>query len=249
MFIRKKKNRSGTTSVVVVDKSGGRFREIRTIGVSSDENEIAAYHHQGIKWISVQQGNRDMFALYERQREEQQVTECLISNIENILLNGTQLILYPVFKLIGFDAIDDEILKQLVVARLCQPSSKVATVDYLKSHFDEDVELYRLYRYLDKLHDTQKDTVQKISVEHTRKVLDGKIGLVFYDVTTLYFETDYVDGFRKTGFSKDGKHALPQAVAEPVEVLYWVYWLAREVILWRIQSTRGTSTKVTRCFL
>ena len=35
MFLRKKKNRSGTVSVVVVDKSQGRFKEIKTIGVSS----------------------------------------------------------------------------------------------------------------------------------------------------------------------------------------------------------------------
>jgi transposase len=35
---------------------------------------------------------------------------------------------------------------------------------------------------------------------------------VFYDVTTLYFETDFVDDLRKTGFSKDGKHSQPQVV-------------------------------------
>jgi len=90
--------------------------------------------------------------------------------------------------------------------------SKVATVDYLKSHFDEDAGLYKLYRYLDKLHDTQKDRVEQISVAHTRKILGGTIGLVFYDVTTLYFETDYGDELRKQGFSKDGKHASPQVV-------------------------------------
>ena len=36
MFVRKKKNRSGTVSVVVADKSSGRFKELKTIGVSSD---------------------------------------------------------------------------------------------------------------------------------------------------------------------------------------------------------------------
>jgi transposase len=133
-----------------------------------------------------------------------------LSNVENILLNGTQLILNKVLKLIGFNEIDNEILKHLVVSRICQPRSKVATVDYLKSYFDENVELHKIYRYLDKLRNTQKDKVQQISVEHTRKVLGGKIGLVFYDVTTLYFEIDFTDKLRKTGFSKDGKHAQPQ---------------------------------------
>ena len=141
-----------------------------------------------------------------------QVTTHLLSNIENILLNGTQLILNQVFKKIGFDSINDDILKHLVTARLSQPSSKAGTVDYLKSHFDEDVELHKIYRYLDKLHSSQQETVQQISVEHTRKILGGRIGLVFYDVTTLYFETDVSDELRETGFSKDGKHSQPQVV-------------------------------------
>jgi transposase len=212
MFVRKKKNRSGTTSVVVVDKSGSQFRELKTIGVSSDEKQIAALYQQGKKWISVQCGERDMFAAQAQEIEEKQVTDFFLNNIENVLLNGTQLILEPVFKSVGFDAIDDDILKHLVIARLCQPSSKSGTVDYLKSYFDEDVELHKIYRYLDRLHNTLQDKIQEISVEHTRKILGGKIGLVFYDVTTLYFETDYSDDFRERGFSKDGKHAHPQVV-------------------------------------
>ena len=212
MYIRKKHNRSGSTSIVVVDKSRGRYRELKTIGVSSDPKKIEDLYHAGKKWIAAYFGNRDMFALMEQQREEKQVTEYLLNNVENILLNGTQLILNEVFKLVGFDAIDDDILKHLVVARLCQPASKAGTVDYLKSYFDEDVELNKIYRYLDRLHNTLQDKIQQISVEHTRRILGGKIGLVFYDVTTLYFESDYSDDFRERGFSKDGKHAQPQVV-------------------------------------
>lgn len=212
MFVRKKKNRSGTTSVVVVDKRGGQFREVKTIGVSSDEKEISEFYLQGKKWISIQCCGQDMFSLREQQLEEKLVTDNLLSNIENILLNGTQLILSRIFNLVGFDAIDDNILKHLAIARLCQPGSKAGTVDYLKSYFDEDVELHKIYRYLDRLHNTQQDKIQQISVKHTQKLLGGKIGLVFYDVTTLYFESDYSDDFRERGFSKDGKHAQPQVV-------------------------------------
>ena len=157
MFIRKKKNRSGSTSVVVIDKSRGQFRELKTIGVSSDEKVVSELYAKGKKWIASCTGERDMFALYEQQWEEKQVTDYLLSNIENILLNGAQLILNRVYRLVGFDAIEDDILKQLVIARLCQPSSKAGTVDYLKSHFDEDVELHKIYRYLDCLHNTQQD--------------------------------------------------------------------------------------------
>ena len=72
--------------------------------------------------------------------------------------------------------------------------------------------LHKIYRYLDKLHGRQQEKTKEISVEHTRRILGGKIGLAFYDVTTLYFETDEGDGFRERGWSKDGKHAQPQVV-------------------------------------
>jgi len=212
MFIRKKRNPSGIISIQVIDKSDGKYKVLKTIGSSSDKKTIAELYQQGKKWIASYQGESDMFALLEQKEEEQQVTDRLLSNIENILLNGPQLILNQVYRIVGFDAVEDEILKHLVIARLCQPSSKTGTVDYLKSYFDEDILLHKIYRYMDKLNETQKDAIQRISVEHTRKVLGGRIGLVFYDVTTLYFETDIADDFRKTGFSKDGKHSQPQVV-------------------------------------
>ena len=212
MFVRKKKNPSGIVSIQVIDKSRGNYKVLRTIGSGTEASEIESLYDQGKKWIAVHTGKQDMFAVEAQQREEKQVTEYLLNNIENILLNGTQLILDQVFKQTGFDSIDDDILKHLVIARLCQPSSKAGTVDYLKSYFDEDVELHKIYRYLDRLHNTQQERIQQISVEHTRRILGGKIGVVFYDVTTLYFETDYSDDLRERGFSKDGKHTQPQVV-------------------------------------
>lgn len=212
MYVRKKPNRSGSTSVVIVEKRKGKIRYLKTIGVSSDPQEIDNLFIEGKKWISEQEDGRDMFLEQVRQDEEKHVVEGLLNKIEHILINGTQLILNPVYKNIGFDKINDDILKHLVVSRICQPQSKVATSDYLKSYFNEDVDLNRIYRYLDKLSSTQQDKIQEISVNHTRKILGGSIGVVFYDVTTLYFETDEDDELRKKGWSKDGKHSQPQVV-------------------------------------
>ena len=50
----------------------------------------------------------------------------------------------------------------------------------------------------------------KRQYQHTLKTLEGEIGIVFYDMTTLYFESNEEDDFRMNGFSKDGKHHLPQ---------------------------------------
>ncbi|GHT43270.1 hypothetical protein AGMMS49965_16740 [Bacteroidia bacterium] len=91
MFVKKKKNRSGTTSVVTVSKCNGKSNYVKTLGSSSDASEIENLYQHGKKWLSAYLGARDMFAEHTREQEEKQVTERLLGNIENILLNGTQL--------------------------------------------------------------------------------------------------------------------------------------------------------------
>jgi hypothetical protein len=61
MFIRKKKNRSGSVSIVVVDKSGHKFREKQTIGISSDPAEIERLCLEGQRWIHNYNGQQDLF--------------------------------------------------------------------------------------------------------------------------------------------------------------------------------------------
>ena len=51
MFVRRKKNRSGTISIVVVDKHGGKFKELHTIGIAADESEIDGLGEKGREWI------------------------------------------------------------------------------------------------------------------------------------------------------------------------------------------------------
>ena len=60
----------------------------------------------------------------------------------------------------------------------------------------------------------KKDEIEKIAVNYARKYLSFDFSLVFFDVTTLYFETfkEDKDNFRKPGFSKDGKHQQPQVL-------------------------------------
>jgi transposase len=63
-----------------------------------------------------------------------------------------------------------------------------------------------------KLNDKLKPQVEQIAFAHTKRVLNNNISVVFYDMTTLYFEASDEDDLRKTGFSKDGKHSQPQIV-------------------------------------
>lgn len=193
------------------------MKELIRIGIAKSDDEVDKLVSQGREWIEREQHRRhprlDLFgeerAKYERELID---AEQLLSGITNITVDGADLILDRVFDNVGFNRIEDEIFRKLVKARLSYPASKPATAEYLKNHFDEDVSLSKIYRYLDKLSDSQHRIVQDISVRHTRQILGGHIGVLFYDVTTLYFEADYEDDLRKTGFSKEGRHKNPQII-------------------------------------
>lgn len=213
MFIRRKPNKSGTYSIQVVSKRNGQYLLEKSFGASSDEVQLRILEERASDWI-VRYGNQAVIDFAEEKCVESTrlIAEGVLDNIDRVLLNGPLLILNRIYDSIGFNRIDDSILRHLAIARVCQPMSKLATVSYLKSHFNEEVALHDIYRYMDKLHYSQRELIQQISVEHTRKILGGRIGIVFYDVTTLYFETAKEDELRCPGFSKDGKTAESQVV-------------------------------------
>ena len=207
MFVRKKLNKSGVVSVQVIDKSCGSYRVLKTVGSSSEKDRIEELYVQGLQWISSYAGQKQLDFT-----DERQLFDRFLSGIRQTSVSGTELLLGKLFDQIGFGHIPDKLFRQLVLARICYPVSKLRTVDYLKKYHSLAVDEDSVYRYLDKLYNTQKEAVQQISYEHTLKIIGGKINIVFYDVTTLYFEIDYEDELRKTGFSKEGKHQNPQII-------------------------------------
>ena len=213
MFIRRKPNKSGTFSVQVVSKFRGTYKLEKSFGASSDEEVLKELEHQANDWISRYAGQLEInFASSEDVDKHYSNIDNVLNSIDKVLLNGPFLILERIYDSIGFNQIDDKMLRDLAIARVCEPMSKLATVSYLKPRCNKDVLLHDVYRYMDKLYNTQQALVQKISVEHTKTILGGEIGIVFYDVTTLYFETAREDVLRTPGFSKDGKTTESQVV-------------------------------------
>jgi transposase len=191
----------------VIDKSSGRYRLLKTIGSSSDEREIERLYEEGKQWIKRHTGTLEFdFTDYRHH------TNLVLQGLEEISAYGPELLLGNLFDQIGFNKIRDNLFRQLVLARLCYPASKLKTTDYLSKYQYMEVDVQVVYRYLDKLYNHQKNQVQQISYEHTLKILGSNISVVFYDVTTIYFECESEDDLRKTGFSKEGKHQHPQIV-------------------------------------
>lgn len=207
MFVRKKVNTSGLVSVQVITKIKGKSKLVRTMGSSRDDKVIESLVERGYQFIATYGGQKTFdFS------DESSMLRLAFQSISSHIEVGTELLLGKIFDDIGFSVVDDIIFKQLVISRLTYPVSKLKTSDYLGKYHDLDYPVQQIYRYMDKLHSTQKELVQQISYTHTKKILGGQISVVFYDVTTLYFEIDQEDGLRKTGFSKEGKHQNPQIV-------------------------------------
>lgn len=207
MFVREKVNKSGVISVQVITKINGKSKLVKTIGRSRDNRVIADIVKQGRQFIASFSGQQSLdFS------DESSLLKSVFQSINSHTEVGTELLLGKIFDDIGFRVVNDAIFRQLVLSRLSYPVSKLKTSNYLDRYHDLDFPVQQIYRYMDKLHSTQKELVQQISFEHTKKILGGEVNVVFYDVTTLYFEIDKEDDLRKTGFSKEGKHQNPQIV-------------------------------------
>ena len=208
MFVRQKKNKSGSTSVQIVDKSNG-YRVLRTIGSSKDHDKIAFLVKRAKHIIRTCDGRQaELFSVQTPQEKAVRAFLGQLSN-EHIRVVGPELVFGALFDRLGFGAIPDELFRHIVIARLAHPVSKVKTVDYLYRYQGVSAEISSIYRFLDKLSGTHKPTVERIAFEYSRGVL-GNISVVFYDMTTLYFEAEDEDDLRKIGFSKDGKFQHPQ---------------------------------------
>lgn len=209
MFVRKKKNKSGVVSIHIIDKSSGEYHLYRTVGSSNDAIEIERLFNEARKEIESITGQQKLPFDFDKEKE---LVDTFFNGIEDFKLVGPELLLGKLYDEIGFDKIPDELFRHLVITRLVYPVSKLKTVDYLFKYKGVITDVKKVYRYLDKLHTHQIQQVQQISYEHTLSILDHPLSIVFYDVTTLYFEAAEEDDFRQRGFSKDGKHQQPQIV-------------------------------------
>lgn len=209
MFIRKKKNKSGSVSVHIVSKEGGFYQTIKTLGSSRDVHEIEQLVLRGKQFILA--GNPAQPWLLPVKTREEIAVEEFVDGLRSAQIHtiGPELIFGALFDRIGFNAVKDELFRHVTIARLAYPVSKLKTIDYLWRYQGREISVYAVYRFMDKLHHRYKEEVEAISYRYTKDRLKS-ISVVFYDMTTLYFESEDEDDLRKVGFSKDGKFQHPQ---------------------------------------
>ena len=193
----------------IVRKEGGKQIHVKSIGSSKDPEQIRNLEilaHCELSQIK-RQGTLNL-----GYQQDKLFYNTLTDGLQKVEIVGFELILGKLFNEIGFNAIGDELLRHLVISRISHPGSKLKTVNYLLEHHGIFYEIDTVYRYLDKLNTKHKSLLQDKSYQHTLRLFNGCIRMLFYDVTTLYFEAEDEDDLRKIGFSKDGKAQHPQIV-------------------------------------
>ena len=207
MFLRKKKNKSGSVSVQIISKSTGKYKVLKTIGCGHTEQEVIKLTYLAKQEIERLSKQPKLFVW-----ENDIIVEQIFSNLSNASIRtiGPEIIFGKVYDHIGFGSVKEDLFRHLVISRLAFTLSKLKTVDYLYRFQGIQLDIDAVYRFLDKLNSKLKNQVEQIAFAHTLKVLQGNISVVFYDMTTIYFEASDEDDLRKTGFSKDGKHQQPQ---------------------------------------
>ena len=207
MFVRKKRNKSGSISVQVVDKSNG-YQVVKSLGSSRNPDEVECLLAQGRAFIA-RQG--DQYDLFPTDQTRNATVIDFVNRVQNSQIRtvGPELVFGRLFDEVGFNAISDCLFRDIVIARLAYPTSKLKTVDYLYRYQGKNISVDSVYRFLDRLSDSYKEQVEQIAYDYSLSILKT-ISVVFYDMTSLYFENEDEDDLRKIGFSKDGKFQHPQ---------------------------------------
>jgi|SRR5208283_1027397 len=207
MFVRRKPNRSGSVSVQVIGKSGG-YRVVKTIGAARDPEDVERLVELGRLFIA---RRSRQYALFPADQRDNAAVLDFVQTISNASIRtiGPELIFGRLFDEIGFGVIPEPLFRDIVVARLVYPASKLKTADYLYRYRGKTISAQSIYRFLDRLNQRHSRQAQEVAYRHSRQILQ-RIQVVFYDMTSLYFEAEDEDDLRKIGFSKDGKFQNPQ---------------------------------------
>lgn len=197
MYVRKVKGKKATF-FQIGEKLKGKFVLLKHVGSASVPEQIEILQLKAQEGLEKMKLDRQP-SLFPAGDTETRAT------LTNWRITGFHQIFGHIYDAVGFPK---NMLRELVIARIAYPKSKSATVRYLGQYLGISLSEDRIYRFLDTLN---KDTLTKIAFDFVSKKNNG-IALIFYDVTTLYFETNDEDDLRKKGFSKDHKNELPQIV-------------------------------------
>lgn len=203
--IRKVKTGSGATAIQVGRYVGKRFQLTKHIGSAKEADKIAELI--GIAKEYIRSHSPQIELNFNPSSEEVLFKRGIV--VESSTLSEAFDYLSKVYAVIGFNKLENDTLKHFAIIRVLEPASKARSILLLKKYFDISYKKTTVFRRLSELAALKEQAVH-IAIEYAKDHLGFDYSLVFYDVTTLYFESFNEDEFRRNGFSKDNKSNQPQ---------------------------------------
>ncbi|MBI5356365.1 IS1634 family transposase [Candidatus Collierbacteria bacterium] len=203
--IRRVKTKSGAVAIQVGQYQGKRFKLLKHLGSAKESTRITELVELASKYIET---NSPQLSLNFSPHSEEVLFKRGIQAQKSRLTTAYDY-LEKTYQKLGFNQLNSEILKHFCLIRVLEPASKIKSLYLLQKYFSLNYKKTTVFR---KLHEliSLKEKVVGLAISYAKENLEFDFSLVFYDVTTLYFETHQSDDFRLNGFSKDNKINQPQ---------------------------------------
>jgi Transposase DDE domain len=194
-YLRTVKTSSGATAVQIVHSSHRGSRDIEHIGSAHDDVELELLKAAARQRLAAGQGVLDLGLDAGAPGGPLAIVSSQMGCLADALSRG--------YQVLGFGQATggDEVFRQLVLARIIEPVSKLDSLRVLEEAGLTPAPYRTVTRRLRVFADDSWR--QQISAACAAHAGLGPASLVLYDCSTLYFETDEGDGFRESGFSKE----------------------------------------------
>ncbi|PIT95904.1 hypothetical protein COT94_03255 [Candidatus Falkowbacteria bacterium CG10_big_fil_rev_8_21_14_0_10_37_14] len=201
----------GSKSVQVVARGGHQIKVFKHIGSSKRKEGILALKHEALAWIVSHENQTPLFP---------DVPEPLlplpIDFSRLVSLGVKSKLIYRLYRQIildfNFSPKLSSLVVDLVVVRLIEPSSKSQAIKLLKDDYGVVHGERTMRSHLNSL-SGQKTAIETAAITYAKSGSDFDCSMVFYDVTTLYFETfESNQDVKQCGMSKEHKNNQPQIV-------------------------------------
>lgn len=208
-------SRNGNTQIQVVQKVERNNKILKHFGTARNSLELKQLSSLAQQFIDEKRIRSGKVSLFDSRYSQSEMVDffsrlSVLGAYESITFH----FFYYFYKLLGFNSLSDDCFRDLVIARIVHPVSKVRTREWLEDKFGilHKYSLAAVFRALERTHRLNyQEKLEQLAWEFANETLSG-ISVLFFDVTTLYYEAFDEDDLRKFGFSKDHKENQPQLV-------------------------------------
>ncbi|CAJ1501219.1 IS1634 family transposase [[Mycobacterium] burgundiense] len=227
-YVRKVRTASGAVAVQVARKDQGRVLILAHLGSAHTDAELGILLEQARAMVLGGQVALDFEVAARAQsmvdvadfREQALIAEGHKSTVAAPVVppgrtvGASSRLLYDVlghvYDWLGFDTVADAVFRDLVIARIVEPTSKLDASRVLADLGAQLVSYKTIDRHVRKIHaGGHRDAIAAKCFAYASDC--GGLSLILYDVTTLYFEAETEDSLRKVGYSKE-RRVDPQIV-------------------------------------